>query len=192
MATNATTKTSKMHRRLQTPKEARQPLGTNIDANTVWDDLNILYKNTDTNINNIGANIIYKVEAIISDPIKKDLLDEQSLEKYLGMIENDIVNFKSKIEAIYESHKNKSGGASEPDEYMLALNLYGRYEEAVSIFNTNINEYINDLSIVLDKAESDAVALQQNNQSPDTNVPEDTYTPHPEIIEAEFKMAEEK
>jgi hypothetical protein len=135
------TKISKMHERVNTAKEERAELGpmndVKIAENTFWDDANSLYLVSKQAIATSYGELTKVVKEIIEDPEKLATIKEPNiLLQNIKLVTRDVSEHLDRLDNIYATHKDKTGGTKNPDDHIAVLHTNGQYADALSIYDS--------------------------------------------------------
>lgn len=145
---------SKMHQRVLSTKDERLLADNQRDkdkarkiieeanvvpVNTWWDDASKAYVEINTTIVEANTELADRITAIKEDPEKRaKIKDEAAVIQTLAIIGKDIETCQSQIDAVYETHKDKKGGATTPDEMVQVMETHAGYESAVTLYHENV------------------------------------------------------
>lgn len=168
---------SKIHKRLNTPVELREPLGPEQKPNSFWTELDNVYSKLLGASQAIGQHILSSVQNITSDPILSSYIkDAKEFANTLNLISRDISEHQQRLKAIYDTHIGKLGGTVDADEHMLVLNLHSQYQEELQLFTSSIDPsiiIIKEQIEYVEKTNLDMKNKQNNNDLLDPNVVSD-------------------
>ncbi len=127
---------SKMHQRLNQATDTREKLGK---SNTFWDDAAHMYQSSIQAIDTTHGTLALFLKEIIADPARLAMItDAQTLISNNNLLTRDIGEHVEHLNAIYETHKDKKGSSTDPDDHMLLLKVNGQYHDAIDVYNTTI------------------------------------------------------
>lgn len=135
MAKHKDSNLSKMHQRVILATKAKDSL----NANTFWDDCNNHYKVATEAIHQVEGQLAQQLELIVNTPeLVGQIEDQQNLAENLAILHKDITEHVDRLNNIYENHKDKSGGIVNPEEGLEVIQINGKYQEAMEIYNANV------------------------------------------------------
>ena len=93
-------------------------------TNTVWDDLNVLNSQIRLQL----SKLIAIVDAGRDERLRTFVVDKARLAQQIALLTKDLSSYLNELNALNAEHSSRTGGASDPDSYFQAINLYHRYE----------------------------------------------------------------
>lgn len=127
-------KISKMHQRALDSKKAKA-----INDNNFWDDCNAHYDMSTQAIHKVEGTLAEDLEVIVNTPeLMSEIKDVVGLESNLTILRKDITDHVARLNDIKENHKDKTGGIKTPEEGVEVIQINGKYQEAMEIYNANV------------------------------------------------------
>lgn len=128
-------KISKMHQRVLDAGNRKKAL----NDNRFWDDCNNHYKMSTQAIHDVEGALASELDIIVNTPaLCEKIVDQQGLADNLTILRKDLNAHVQRLDDIYKNHKDKSGGIVDAEEGVEVIQINGRYQEAMEIYQANI------------------------------------------------------
>lgn len=133
-------KISKIHQRVNTPAEQRAPVGQiEIPVNTFWDDAQNVYRVAMSGIQRTHGELANYLSAFVNDPEAMERVpDMNELLANINLLNRDIQEHMERLTAIYDRHKDRTGGTQTPDDNMHVIQIHGLYADQMSLYDSTI------------------------------------------------------
>lgn len=139
--------------------------------NGFWDDCNKHYEVATQAIHNVEGQLAAQLAVIVDTPELAVLInDPQKLADNVSLLNKDVMEHVQRLNAVHENHKDKTGGISSPEEGLEVIQINGRYQEIVEIYDANIVPVICHILEQIAPAQEAMAALIQNKQNDITDV----------------------
>ncbi len=126
---------SKGHQRVLDTIKMKQ----NLKSNTFWDDCNKHYDIATQAIHQVEGQLAEQLSIIVNTPeLVGKIEDQQKLTDNLTLLHKDIGEHVERLNSIRENHKDKTGSISNPEEGLEVIQINGKYQEVLEIYNANI------------------------------------------------------
>lgn len=132
-------------------------IANDLKGNTCWDDLNNMYSSM---IQLLGQHThLYQFAA------DKDIIaavdDKTTLANNIRILANDLKVLNTELTAIHESHKDKVGGSTDPDEVIGTIQIFEQYNLFMERHEAVIMPIAYHIIEQFDKAEKKLVAVRE-------------------------------
>lgn len=135
MATPKAKGLDKGHQRVVDSIKMKQSLKNN----KFWDDCNRHYEIATQAIHDVEGQLAEQLSVIVETPELASLIkDPQQLSDNITLLNKDINDHVSRLNAVRENHKDKTGGIKSPEEGIEVIQINGKYQEVMEIYNANI------------------------------------------------------
>lgn len=130
-------------------------------TNTVFDDLMDIHQKITANIAQFGM-----ISQLASNQELIDLLDDKaSVNININLLAKDLNKIIKDLNDTFESHKDKRGGATDPDEYMWALTVFQNYSQITSVVDGAVIPTVATIYEEFAKAEKKLIEIKKNNET---------------------------
>lgn len=111
----------------------------NLKNNAFWDDCNHHYKVATEAIHAVEGQLADQLAIIVDTPELAALIkDPAQLADNVTLLNKDIVEHVQRLNAVHENHKEKTGGIKSPEEGLEVIQINGKYQEVMEIYDANI------------------------------------------------------
>lgn len=111
----------------------------NLKNNAFWDDCNNHYDVATQAIHSVEGQLAEQLSVIAETPELVALIkDPMQLADNVTLLNKDIVEHVERLNAIHDNHKEKTGGIKSPEEGLEVIQINGKYQEVMEIYNANI------------------------------------------------------
>lgn len=108
-------------------------------SNTFWDDARDLYEKSIWAVQYTHGQLSDYLRSMISNPeTLEKMKDNVELISNIQLLTRDIGEHKDRLTAIYQMHKDRSGGSTTPDEHMSVIRIHGEYHDALEMYESTI------------------------------------------------------
>lgn len=178
------TKTSKMQKRLATPKQKRTPVKGPVkktvkkqEPNKIYDELNQTYEAINAGREEMAISVFAAIEhsRIVKDPNRSKLIrDHKKLTDVINALNKDFTAYKAAIDEIKKLHEGRTGGTITPNDHMQSLQIYSNYVEKQELYSKIIKDNAavlqEEISYVLNKELLDLQEANSSQQESNPNV----------------------
>ena len=155
------TKISKMHQRVQTPKELRKELGKEKLSPNLWDEAAYLYETQMNSISEINHLLVIYLEELQKDEQRWNKIKHNSmLTTNINILTKDIGDYKIKLNAIKELHLDRKGIPTDENDFMHLWQIINQYTQLMEIYTPIIISKRNEIFEQIGLYEEAATALQ--------------------------------
>ena len=158
-------RTTKMHKRVINSSQAAY-----VKKNKVWDDLTHHRNGLIQNLHTGQTAIVGIIESVLSDDKYAPFITQaEELIRSINLFRQDIAENTARLDAIYAKHSSRTGGTTDPDEFIQCIAINGEYADAADVYMSTVNPRITAISATLDKIVSDfnkAQSLKEEKNDP--------------------------
>lgn len=131
----AKNKVSKMHQRVLNANKGKVAL----TDNNFWDDCNNHFEISTQAIHDVEGALATDLDIIVNTPeLASKITDVEGLANNLTILRRDLNDHVDRLKSIRENHKDKSGGITTPEEGVEVIQINGKYQEAMAVYDANI------------------------------------------------------
>lgn len=126
--------------------------------NKCWDDLKELYTSNYEALSTSGVGVVgmYRTPGIM-----QNVAEPNKVAIALKGLDQDIKAGQEKLNAIYELHKDRSGGYKDEDDLMYSFQIFNQYQQYVGIFTANT---LQTIAYLMEEAEKAAQLIKQKEE----------------------------
>lgn len=107
--------------------------------NTFWDDCNDHFDVATQAIHTVEGQLAEQLDVIVNTPELANLIkDPQQLADNVTLLNKDINEHVQRLNAVHDNHKEKKGGIKSPEEGLEVIQINGKYQEVMEIYDANI------------------------------------------------------
>lgn len=144
-------------------------MSRNLKGNTFWDECNAHYDVATQAIHQVEGQLAEQLSIIADTPELVGLIkDQQALADNVTLLQKDIGDHVARLNAVRENHKDKKGGIKSAEEGLEVIQINGKYQEVMEIYNANVVPVIcHILEQIAPAQEAMTHALQQEKAQSD-------------------------
>lgn len=114
--------------------------------NTFWDDAANHYGQAVKAIHDVEGQLVAHLQQLVANEEQYNKLPNTAeLLASVNVLHKDIMAHMTRLNAIYDQHKDKSGGTVTPDEHIQVININQMYADAFEIYQANILPIVNHI-----------------------------------------------
>lgn len=144
--------------------EQKKEVDNYFKTNSVFDDLHEVHSKITANISQFGliSQLANNQELItqLDNPI--------DINNKITLLSKDLTLIINDLNKTFESHKEKTGGADNPDDYMWALTTFQNYSQIASVVEGSVLPTVATIYQEFAKAEEKLIKLKENEKATDS------------------------
>lgn len=111
----------------------------NLKNNKFWDECNSHFEVATQAIHDVEGQLATQLSIIADTPELVGLIkDPQALADNVTLLHKDVNDHVARLNAVRENHKDKKGGIKSAEEGLEVIQINGKYQEVMEIYNANI------------------------------------------------------
>ncbi len=108
----------------------------NLKNNAFWDDCNKHYNVATEAIHVVEGQLAEQLNIIVNTPELVSLIkDPVQLADNVTLLNKDINEHVARLNAVHDNHKDKKGGIKSPEEGLEVIQINGKYQEVMEIYD---------------------------------------------------------